>query len=233
MKLTILGNNGPFPTPGGACSSYLLQSDDKNILLDMGSGALSNLQKYIDAEDIDIIILSHLHYDHMSDIQLLKYAYQVKKTDKKPVLLLPSSPETIHDQIVCDYFDPADITEDMELSLDGISITFLKVRHPVECYAVKICDGRSTFVFSADTFDDSELKVFAADADMLLIDACLLEKNKTKGALHFTVKEACETGRCAKRTLLTHFSPLNNIDDIRAEISFGAELSEQGGEYSF
>ena len=27
MYLTILGNNGPFPAPDGACSSYLLESD--------------------------------------------------------------------------------------------------------------------------------------------------------------------------------------------------------------
>ena len=25
MYLTILGNNGPFPAPNGACSSYLLE----------------------------------------------------------------------------------------------------------------------------------------------------------------------------------------------------------------
>ena len=27
MKLTILGNNGPYPCAGGACSGYLLSSD--------------------------------------------------------------------------------------------------------------------------------------------------------------------------------------------------------------
>lgn len=36
MKLTVLGNNGPYPAPGCACSGYSLQSDSgaTSILLD-------------------------------------------------------------------------------------------------------------------------------------------------------------------------------------------------------
>ena len=38
MKLTVLGCNGPYPAPGGACSGYLLQEGDTGVLLDCGAG---------------------------------------------------------------------------------------------------------------------------------------------------------------------------------------------------
>ena len=53
MKLTILGEYGPFAPAGGACSSYLLQGKKGgNILLDLGNGGLAQLQKY--AEKIQV-----------------------------------------------------------------------------------------------------------------------------------------------------------------------------------
>jgi ribonuclease BN (tRNA processing enzyme) len=78
MKLTILGNNGPFPGAGGACSGYLLSNEKCNILLDCGNGVLSNLQKLIPLKMLDAIILTHLHSDHISDMMVLRYAIQIK-----------------------------------------------------------------------------------------------------------------------------------------------------------
>ncbi|MCG8541098.1 MAG: MBL fold metallo-hydrolase, partial [Clostridia bacterium] len=66
MKITILGNSGPYPRAGGACSGYLLEEDDIKILIDCGNGVLSRLLGMIESlEDIDAIILSHLHSDHI------------------------------------------------------------------------------------------------------------------------------------------------------------------------
>lgn len=78
MKLTVLGNNGPFPSPGGACSGYLLEEDSTKILIDCGNGVLSNLQKICPFEDLSAIILTHLHSDHISDLMVLRYAVQIK-----------------------------------------------------------------------------------------------------------------------------------------------------------
>ena len=65
MKLTVLGKYGPFPRPNGGTSSYLLQVDGKNILIDCGAGAFSRLTNIIKPEEIDVIFLSHfqLVYD--------------------------------------------------------------------------------------------------------------------------------------------------------------------------
>ena len=79
MKLTVLGNNGPYPAAGSACSGYLLQSGAANILIDCGNGVLSNIQKIISLDELDAVILTHLHSDHISDMYVLKYAIQLRR----------------------------------------------------------------------------------------------------------------------------------------------------------
>ena len=90
MKLTILGEYGPFAPAGGACSSYLLQGKHGgNILLDLGNGGLAQMQKYLSISQIDAVVLTHLHFDHISDLQILGYALSQLKLPRKPALYLP------------------------------------------------------------------------------------------------------------------------------------------------
>lgn len=48
MKLTVLGNNGPFPGPGGACSGHLFESRDSHIALDFGNLLVTEIGKTFD-----------------------------------------------------------------------------------------------------------------------------------------------------------------------------------------
>ena len=38
MRLTVLGCNGPYPAPEGACSGYLVEAEGAALQLDLGSG---------------------------------------------------------------------------------------------------------------------------------------------------------------------------------------------------
>lgn len=73
MKLHILGRNSGGPGPGGACSGYLVQSGNGNILLDCGPGIIGRLQQIIPIDDLDAIIITHLHADHFLDLIPLAY----------------------------------------------------------------------------------------------------------------------------------------------------------------
>src|SRR5699024_12807639 len=77
MQLTIIGASGSFPGPGSPASCYLVSANGVDehgqpktwrIILDMGNGALGTLQGYLALEDIDAILLSHLHPDHCMDL---------------------------------------------------------------------------------------------------------------------------------------------------------------------
>ena len=73
MKLTVLGNNGPFPAAGGACSGYFVQHEDTRIQLDLGAGTLAALTKLTDPAALTALVFSHWHFDHCSDVLPLLY----------------------------------------------------------------------------------------------------------------------------------------------------------------
>lgn len=236
MRLTVLGNNGPFPEAGGACSSYMVEAGGLKILVDMGSGALSNLQKQFPLIP-DVIILTHLHYDHIGDYFLLQYALGVLQAQGKapnsPLVLLPKTPEEIAKACTKKCSERMYITEDIHLSLSGVEIGFCAMPHPVECYAVSIEYGKKRLVYSADTSNKEAIAKFAEGADLLLIDGGLLSKDRTPASLHLSVAEACEVGRGAKKTVLTHLSPLYARQQVQSEVTGGAQVANIGDVYEF
>ena len=48
MKLTVFGNNATCPEADGACSSFLVETEGKKILLDMGNGSLAKIRQNVD-----------------------------------------------------------------------------------------------------------------------------------------------------------------------------------------
>ncbi len=238
MDLTVIGTYGPFPPEGGACSCYLLTlGNDRHIVLDMGPGTLSRLQRYVPLSKIDAVIFSHLHYDHISDAFVLKYALDFLKkqggVSAKIPLFLPKTPEHIADGIVDPaLFDISYMTDGAEVSLYGASFRFVRMRHPVEAYAICVTQSGKKFVYTGDTAYHAGLLPIADGADLLLIEAGLLEQDLTDAPAHLTVAQACTLGKRAKHTVLTHKMPLYTKEALEKEAQGHAEFSEYGKRYN-
>ncbi|MDI3535768.1 MAG: hypothetical protein PWP16_387 [Eubacteriaceae bacterium] len=212
MKLTVLGNTGPFPGPGGACSGYLLQVNNRRIVLDFGNGTFANLQKFHSIKDIDMIILSHLHPDHFSDIYVLRYALQ--NIGLKMPLYAPSEPPLEAASLFYkDIYQIKNISEALKIEIDDITISFKKMKHPVLDFAIKIETPQKTFVYTGDTTYIEELIDFSREADALLIDSAFLDD--TESLIHCCVKQACEIANKAqvKKLILTHFDPYGDSNN--------------------
>lgn len=69
FELAVLGSGGPGAS-GRAASSYLVLVDGKaRILIDVGPGAFVRLgQMEVNLEDLDTVLLTHLHIDHAGDL---------------------------------------------------------------------------------------------------------------------------------------------------------------------
>lgn len=220
MKLTVLGNNGPYPEQNGACSSYLLESDSGNtrILIDCGTGSLANLRGICTPDKLDAVILSHLHYDHMSDILPMQYALQFAPQREPLPVYAPKTPVQVRALLDAPCYAVKDI-EDM--TIGEIRITFFAARHPVETFAVRAEGDGSVFVFTGDTNETAGLADFCGNADLLLADAGLSEENWHDKAPHLSAarcgKLASEAG--ARRLLLTHFNPKYTIPSLVSEAS--------------
>lgn len=208
MILTILGVNGPFPSAGGACSGYLLSSDSgrTNLLIECGSGVLSRLTQVMDIRDLDAVVLSHLHYDHMSD--MLPMNYLIDFSGRAPVkTVCPENPKKAYHMLSDGKLDLYPV-RDMELK--EMKLEFMPGKHPVESYALRVvCDGQ-TFVYTGDTNWVDELVLFASQADLLLADAGLLSCDWTEKKPHMSARLCARLAReaSAKQLVLTHLSPL-------------------------
>ena len=89
MKMTVVGFWGGFPEAGEATSGYLFEHDGFRLLVDCGSGVLAQLQKYITPSDIDAVVLSHYHHDHVADIGVLQYARLITSATTRQLPELP------------------------------------------------------------------------------------------------------------------------------------------------
>ena len=88
IQLQVLGSGGPETTDGRASTSYLIWDRGKaRLLIDMGSGSLSNFERSgASADGLHAILLTHLHVDHSVDLPaLVKASYF---TRRGPDLLL-------------------------------------------------------------------------------------------------------------------------------------------------
>lgn len=227
MKLTVLGNFGPYPKAGGACSGFLIEDEGKKVVLDFGNGVLSRLQKFIDIEDIDAIILTHLHSDHMSDIMILRYAVDIKITRehmKKGIdVYAPGEPKEDFERMKYkDAINLIPIDDSKAIKIGELEITFKRMQHGYEDYAICIKKGCKKFVYSGDTSPNEALVEFAKDADLFLCEAGLLERDeKSMRAMHLTAKEAGNIAKRAnvRRLLLTHFWPEFRFEQYLNETS--------------
>jgi len=225
MKLTVLGNYGSFPGMDGACSGYLIQDANKKILIDCGNGTISRLQRYCRIEDLDMVILSHLHFDHMADIFPLKYAMETKASTgqnlSKIKLYLPEYPKEIYNEI-CNgnVFHSKTVTDGFEIETGSLRITFVRVPHLIESYAIIIKSGNKKLVYSGDTAYSDEIVKAAKGASLFLCESTLLDK--TGGARLIHHMSAGAAGRAAsladvEKLMLTHFWYEEKIDNYLIE----------------
>ena len=235
MKLTILGKYGPYPKEKGACSSYLLEAAGNKILIDCGSGSLSRLQQFIDLREINMILISHLHFDHISDLFVLRYALEGLKARGAAIKLplpvyMPDSPQATAELFKnTPVFNVQTITADTKVQIGNLHISFAEMTHPVKSFAMRFTKGSKTLVYSGDTNMNEAIIPFARKADLLLMEAGLLSRDKKdNNAPHISVKEAGVIGREAgvSRLVATHQYPGYDEEEIIKELTSEYRIGE-------
>ena len=68
MELRVIGGCGAWPGAGEACSGYLLEHEGFRLLIDPGYAVLPRLLRYLAAEAVDAVFVSHRHPDHCADL---------------------------------------------------------------------------------------------------------------------------------------------------------------------
>ena len=92
IALQVLGSGGPVNSGGRASSSYLIWlHGHPAIIVDMGVGSAVNLARTgASARDIDAVLLSHLHPDHVSDFSGFLWSAQVLERARPLIVVGPA-----------------------------------------------------------------------------------------------------------------------------------------------
>ncbi|WP_270316745.1 MBL fold metallo-hydrolase [Lactococcus petauri] len=223
MKLTALGVWGGYPTRDAGTTSYLLQSEEGfNLLLDAGSRAVTELEHELSPNDLDAIILSHYHEDHIADLGALRQ-YRQLQTVKPQILPIYGHQENEYEFSKLSLENVSEgIAYDVEngTSVGPFDIQFLKTVHPVICYAMRIVERATgqVLIYTGDTGYFAELVDFSKDADILLADVYFF-KDKVKRPNHLSSVEAGEIAAQAnvKKLVLTHLPQVGDLQVLREE----------------
>ena len=233
MRITVLGKSPSWQDAGGACSGYLVTDGGTTLLLDCGNGVFGKLRQHVDYVDVDAVLISHLHADHILDLVPYSYAltyaprqqpvpvggYPGTDNPARPRLIAPTgasecfrrltgswgSEDLIHNAFALEEYDAGSTVE-----VGPLRARFQEVPHFTTTYAIDLSSsgGDGRFTYGADCRPGEALVEIARDTDLLLVEATLPRPERTGDRGHMTPEEAGDHARRAgaKRVVLTHIS---------------------------
>jgi ribonuclease BN (tRNA processing enzyme) len=217
----------------------LLEANGKKILIDCGSGVLAQLVKIMPPHELDAVMFSHLHHDHISDFFVLQYAIMFaikrgKRTCPLPIWA-PVEPADWYAKLSYgDYVKKHAIEEGMELDMgNGLAFRFHRTEHAVPCYAMQIENGQHSILYGADAGPNTDWAKMGNTPDLFICEASYLHRDMPSQPVgHLSAKQAAEVAEQiqAKRLLITHLFPEYDPDQIAREATANYEGPCQVGE---
>lgn len=253
LTVTVVGCSGSFPGPHSAASCYLIEStvagETTRVVLDLGSGSLGHLQRYVDPFDLDAVLITHLHPDHFMDLTGL-YVLRKYHPERSPNgKLRVHAPKGMFQRIQLAYygdvklnqseqFDHRRVTDGDVIEIGSLRILPRLVDHPIEAYGYRFESPAGTVGFTGDTDTCAALTPLLENADLVLADGAFVTGRDEVRGIHLTARRAAEAAIAAggvKRLVLTHIPPWNDPAACLAEAAAlwpDVEVTCAGARYS-
>ena len=253
MRLTVLGRSPARPNPGEACAGYLVEDGRARVLVDIGPGIVAQLLLGHHPDQLDAVIVSHMHADHMLDLVTLRYVYPWRRLapdERLRVVLPPGSGDQLLDlargvgnrRHFEDAFNLSEHDGSTPFDVGSLTVTPRATQHYIPCWGFRIEGDGRRLAYTADTAPCEGLDDLADGADLLLSEATLrsladdAQPPEPRG--HLTPAEAGMAARDggAGCLVLTHL-PVNGDDGAwartDAEAAFGSavRIAEPGRTY--
>ncbi len=212
MKITLLGTSGGIPIPYRAQSGVLVETSKGKILLDCGMGVPLRLcEAGVEAEEIDLICLTHEHLDHIQDLPSLTKASWLRTDEAKyKVITPPQLPE-----ILKKFWKSVDEYERSELDFEVLKpgekmeetalIEAFKTDHTGISQGYKISIGGKKVVYTGDTEAVPQVREITEGADLLIHELSHLERTEGHTNPEEFISAFSDVG--ADRFVMTHFYP--------------------------
>ncbi len=232
-KIKFLGTGDALGSGGRMQSSLHVEASSGHFLIDCGASALIGMKRFhINPEQIELIIISHLHGDHFGGIPFFILDAQFSHRTK-PLLL--AGPPGVKDRTIAamEILFPGlaqtkqkfpieflEFSKEKEEEWKWIKIKPFEVIHPsgAPAYALRVESERKVLAYSGDTeWDDKLLKV-AYKADIFICEAYFFEKKVKNHLSYQTLLEKQKDLKC-QRLILTHLhnDVLDRVHELKLE----------------
>lgn len=250
--LTVLGTASGAPVAESGCSAYLVRHAGTSVLLDCGPGSLGPLRAAAGVHELDAVVISHLHSDHVLDLVPLNVALlsepAVGTRRRLPVFLPPGGlamlaatfqalTVNVASTLAARYTEALDCREyaaGETLRIGALEVTLVgPLRHATLAFGMRVRAGANVLAYTGDTAPCDAADALARGADVLLAECTYPEPGTHPAALHTS---AVELGAYAERAgcaslIATHFAFARWPAD-RAEREAAIEARVQAGGYT-
>ncbi len=226
-ELIILGSGTGVPSLKRASPGAVVLTERSRILIDSGPGTVRRMLKVgLTYQDIDLLLYTHIHPDHVSDLVPLLFACKYSSHPREKDLLCIGGPgfkryfrkvKGVYGRWIESEAYRFTIREIFKrpFRFQDVKIFARPMAHLPESvgYRIEFENGRSLAV-SGDTDYCTEIVELASGVDLLVLECSFPDDKKVEGHLTplLTGRIAQESG--CKKLLLTHFYPECDRSDI-------------------
>lgn len=210
---------------------------EKNILIDPGPGTLKSCfskAQVLNPETLDVIILSHRHLDHSTDVNVMIEAMTHGTFNQRGHVFAPSDAvdrfePVIFSHVRCAVESLQVLKESARYRIDSLLFeTPIRHDHSAETYGLKFHLDRGCVSFITDTKYSEALIEKYSGTDLLIMNVLLKEPFPEKDIKHLDLTTARQLieGIRPRLAVMTHFGLTMLKDDPGL---LAAELSNKTG----
>jgi ribonuclease BN (tRNA processing enzyme) len=235
----IIGSGTGVPSLRRGSPGHLFVSESCKILIDSGSGTLRRLLDVgITYQDVDVLLYTHIHPDHVSDLVPILFACKYSDLPWEKDLVCVGGPGFRHyfDQIREVYgrwIEPQSYrltvreTSENPIIFRDLKILSKPMAHMPESvgYRFELNDGKSVAI-SGDTDYCRSIVDLASEVDLLVLECSFPEGRKVVGHLVPSLAGRIGSESRCKRLLITHLYPACDQFDIAEQCrqAYGGDL---------
>ena len=229
-ELILLGSGTGVPSLKRGSPGLVVVTEGSRILIDSGPATLRRmLEVGLTYHDIDLLLYTHTHPDHVSDLVPFLFASKYSDLPRKRDLLCVGGPGFRR------YFNKIKKVYGSWINVDSYRFTIKEIsRRPLIFQDLKISarpmahlpesvgyriefKDRKIVTISGDTDYSRNLVELASEVDLLVLECSFPNDKKVEGHLTPSLAGRIALESRCKRLLLVHFYPACDQTDILKE----------------
>jgi ribonuclease BN (tRNA processing enzyme) len=234
VTVRFLGSGDAFGSGGRFNTCIHVAARSASFLIDCGASSLIAMKRFgVDAANIGLIVISHLHGDHFGGIPFLIRETQIARRRSAPLVIVgpPSTEERVYN--ATEILFPGAMRQGVSFPLKYVALVpyepnligpLIVTPYPAlhtpgtEAHALRIeIEGR-VIGYSGDTeWTDALIKV-AEDADLFISEAYAFDLG-VKNHMSYQILREHRSSLSCRRLVVTHMNPdmLSRLANLKTE----------------